>query len=75
MSLIGWLANILIVIGLWQIGNRKRTAFLFTITGELIWTIKAFVFEQYDLAFICAIFCILAVRNWIKWKSEKEQKS
>lgn len=65
-----WIANLLIVIGLWQAGNKKTSAFGFTIVGELIWTAVAFGNEQWDLASICAIFTILAAVNLWKWNHE-----
>lgn len=65
-----WIANILIIIGLFLVGEKSKYAFLFTIIGESIWTIVAFTLEQYDLAFICVVFTLLAIRNWWKWNNE-----
>ena len=62
-----WIANLLIVIGLWQIGNKRRAAFLFTFAGEAIWTIAALIGGMVDLAAICAVFTVMAARNWWKW--------
>lgn len=67
MSYLGWFANILIVIGIWKIGDKWRHAFLFSIAGETLWTIKAGWQGQYDLAVICFVFCVLAFRNWLAW--------
>lgn len=66
----GWIANALIVIGLWKIGDRWRHAFLFSIAGEILWSVKSLLSGQYDLAFICIVFCALAFRNWIRWGRE-----
>lgn len=65
---LGWIGNVLIVIGLWKVGDKWRHAFLFSIAGEVLWTIKATMTGQYDLAIICAVFCVLASRNWWKWR-------
>jgi hypothetical protein len=67
MNLLGWIGNVLIVIGLWKIGDKWRHAFLFSIVGEIIWIIKSLYFKQYDLAFICVIFAALSARSWYKW--------
>lgn len=63
----GWLGNIFIVIGLWFVGDRKRSAFIFTIIGELIWAGYAMHLGMWDLAIICLVFALLALRNWFKW--------
>jgi len=63
----GWVGNIFIVIGLWLVGNKNRTAFIFTVIGESIWVAYAFTKGLYDLAFICIVFAVLAARNWYKW--------
>jgi len=65
----GWFANIFIVFGLWFIGNKKRFAFVFTFIGETIWTIYSFSIGMYDLAAVCALFAMLAARNWLKWRA------
>jgi hypothetical protein len=64
-----WFANFLIVIGLWQVGGRRRSAFMFTFAGEAIWTVVSLYGGMYDLAAICALFSVLAARNWCKWGS------
>ena len=64
----GWVGNVFIVIGLYFIGEKKRWAFLFSVVGELIWCLFSLYKQQYDLAFICAVFCALALRSWIKWR-------
>ena len=65
--MIGWFANVFIVIGLWRIGYKDRSAFLWTIVGEVIWTGYAAYIGMHSLSFICAVFAALAVRNYRKW--------
>jgi hypothetical protein len=62
-----WIANILICIGLWTIGYKWRPAFLFSIAGEVLYTVMAYQKEQWELCFICVVFCALAARNWFLW--------
>lgn len=67
MSYLGWLGNIFIVVGIWRVGNRQRNAFFFSIVGEIAWIIKSLYLGQYDLAVICGVFALLAVRSYVKW--------
>lgn len=67
MSYWGWGASIVLFAGLWFVGNRARWAFLFTIVGEVAWVVIALNREQYDLAAICAVFGLLALRSLILW--------
>lgn len=66
-----WLGNALICVGLWFIGNKKRWVFLFSVAGESAWIVYAMQEKLYSLAFICAVFAGLALRNYIKWGDER----
>jgi hypothetical protein len=65
--MLAWVGNFFIVLGLWQIGNKKRYAFILSLLGESAWVGYAMVIRMYSLAFICLIFAVLALRNYIKW--------
>lgn len=67
----GWIANILIVIGLWQVGSKVRNAFLWTGVGEALWFTHAVHRGLYDLAALCLVFAGLAIRNWWKWGQDE----
>lgn len=62
-----WIANLLIIVGLWSIGYKWRHSFLFSIAGEALYTYVALSTKQWELGFICIVFCLLAFRNWCKW--------
>lgn len=64
----GWVGNAFIVSGSWCLGNKWRHAFLLSIVGECFWIVQALKQGQTDLAFICVVFCVLALRNWLKWQ-------
>ena len=66
-QLMGWIGNVILVLGLWLVGNKKRSCFLYTVVGETIWSAYAVHNQQWDLATICALFAMLALRNFIKW--------
>ena len=67
-TVIGWLGNILIVIGLYKLGHKWRHAFLFSIAGELCWMTKSYG-HDWALCFICGVFCVMALRNWFLWRT------
>jgi len=65
--MIAWLGNILIVIGLWKVGDKWRHAFLFSIAGEICYIVRSILAADWALASICIVFCLMAFINWIKW--------
>ncbi len=69
----GWIGNIFIVIGLWKMGSKDIHAFVWSIIGELIWVGYAISIGMYDLAAVCAVFALLAGRNWYLWNKETKQ--
>jgi len=62
-----WAGNIFICLGIWYIGEKRRFAFLFSIVGEAFWLVYSLQHQLYSLAFIVAVFGVLAFRNWILW--------
>lgn len=62
-----WIANAIIIAGLFAIGRKQRIAFLLSFAGEAMWTGLSLMRCHYSLAAICAVFCVLAVRNWFLW--------
>lgn len=67
VSAVNWLGNILIILGLWRIGSKDRRAFLFSIAGETCWIVSSVATGNWALAFICTVFNVMAIRNFIKW--------
>jgi hypothetical protein len=65
-----WVANALVLVGLYLAGNKARSAFAFTAVGETIWAASAAAERRWDLASICAVFAVLAVVNYRKWGRE-----
>jgi hypothetical protein len=69
--MIGWIGNVFLLLGLYLIGFKFRPAFLLSAVGEVIWTVLALQRHQYDLAFMCVFFCVMALRNFVKWGQDK----
>lgn len=67
----GWFGNILIVIGVVKIANKKRSGFIFNGLGELVWIGHAASQGLWDLVAICGVFCLLAVWSYRKWGAEQ----
>jgi hypothetical protein len=65
-----WAGNALICLGLWYMGARKWWAFAFSLVGESVWVLYSFQHRLWSLAFICAVFAVLALRNLVKWRKE-----
>lgn len=67
MSPVTFGANLLIVAGLWFAGSRKRWAFLLTAAGEAAWTAYSAYGGMWDLTWICAVFTVIGVVNFVRW--------
>lgn len=70
ISALGWVGNVFLCWGIWEIGNKRRYAHLLTVVGELAWIVKSLMVREYDLAVICGVFTFLATRCWVKWGTE-----
>lgn len=64
----GWIANILVLVGTFLVGEKKRTAFLWIAAGELLWVLVGVSRQELDITVICIIFTIMALWNYIKWR-------
>jgi len=65
--MLGWIGNIFILIGMWQVGNRWRHAFFFSIVGESFYVARSYYAQDWALFWICNIFLLMALRAWVKW--------
>jgi len=74
VSEIGWLASLMLVAGLWLMGDRKWWGFAFTVAGELIWVAVAISRGMYDLAAVCFVFAAVAGRNLLAWRAQDERR-
>lgn len=62
-----WIGCLTIFVGLWLIGKKIRTAFIFTFVGEVLVFIWAFHQRAWPICFVGVTFGFMAVRNWFKW--------
>lgn len=68
--MLGWVGNLFIVVGLWGVGNRSRTAFVVSALGEACWVSNAVARKDWALASICVVFLLMAVRSYVLWGRE-----
>lgn len=64
----GWIGNALIISGAWQIGHKRRWAFLLTMAGGCCWIAEGVRIGKPDLVFIEVVMWFIALRNFLKWR-------
>lgn len=68
--MLDWIGNIFLVVGSFLLGYRLRRAFLLIAFGEFVWLFRSYQLGSWDMLFICALFLILAIKNYIDWGRE-----
>ncbi len=68
--MLGWAASILLLFGLIEIGNHRRSGFILSAIGAVLWALQALIMEfpSSSLFFINIFFTIVHLNNWKKWK-------
>lgn len=69
--MLSWVADVLIVVGLWKIGSKDASSFLWSIAGESLWVISAVNRSDWALASICCVFNVMALRNYFLWRKDE----
>jgi len=64
---VGWIANIIVLIGTFLVGEKRRSAFLWLAAGEALWAAVGLARKETDIAFVCIIFTVMALVNYYKW--------
>ena len=64
----GWLGNVLCLLGVWQIGRKKRVGFLLSLASCFAWTVEAYRLGMFNLIFLEVALGILLLNNWRLWK-------
>jgi len=68
--MIGWIANILIVVAIMFIGRKQRIGWIFSIIGNLLWCIYAVQLNLWSALFIDGLTMIIGIYSWRKWKND-----
>lgn len=64
---LGWIANVFILISMWELGRKKRSAFIWAIVGDSLWVAAGLMRGSWDVASICIVFTLMAGFNWWRW--------
>jgi len=67
---LGWIGNALIIFGAWQIGYKRRWAFLVTLVGGFFWVAEGIRLVKPDLIFIEVVMGFVAIRNFLRWRNK-----
>lgn len=63
-----WIGNVALLLDMYLVGRKSRLAWIFCIIGEALWIVMAIHTHLWALAFICAAFLFLGVKNWFLWR-------
>jgi hypothetical protein len=64
---LGWAGNLALIISLYAMHPRRRWPFVMSVVGEALWLVVSVDRRSADMIFLCVVFCVLAVRNFVKW--------
>ena len=67
--MIGWMAWVLVFLGMYLIGNKNIWGFAVCLVGGVLVGIDAWVYEHWSLFVSNLAFMGLHVRNILKWRS------
>jgi len=71
--MIGWIANVFILLGIGMIAYKKRSGFIMGTIGNTLWCVKGFQTGQVDLITIEMIIVVLQLFSYINWKRQDER--
>jgi len=71
----GWVGNVFLILGHFQIGWRQRIAFVTIGVGEACWVIRSLEIGIWDGVFLGIVFLGIQVINWRKWSNEDSKEA
>ncbi len=63
----GWLAALLMIVGMVLLGYRWRSAFLLSVVGNSIYARESFNLGRWDMVLLSVVFAVLSAVNWYRW--------
>ena len=72
MNIMGWIGNFFIIVGLYKVGDKVRSAFIWTMIGEACFAVHTGMNRDWPIFVAVLIFFSLAVLNWWKWGKQDE---
>jgi broad specificity phosphatase PhoE len=65
--MLGWIGWVLAFYCTWQVGNRRRWAWLANIGAEVLLVAHGLVIQDYSLVAAATLWAVLCIRNWRRW--------
>ena len=65
------IASILAIVSVYKYGNKCTTAPCFGMLAQIYWTYFCYILGMYGLLILCVVMFAIHVRNYFKWKREK----
>lgn len=63
----GWVGSLLLVLGMYFVGEKAAYGFVISGIGEFLWVAKSYRDKQWDLFAICVVFVGVYAYNFWKW--------
>lgn len=70
LTILDWLGAVLVLCGIWKLGDKDRDAFIWLICGCILHTIVAFEYGLYGWMCLDIAIIVLDLRNYYRWKDE-----
>jgi hypothetical protein len=67
---LGWLGNVLIIIAMVMIGQKRKIGWLLSIAGNVCWCAYAISLGMWDVLFIDGTALVLAGYYYRQWRRE-----
>ena len=65
------IASILAIVSVYLYGNKSMKAPVFGMLAQIYWTYFCYTLGMYGLLILCVVMFVIHVRNYFKWKREK----
>ena len=66
------IASILAIISVYLYGTKSMKAPVFGMFAQIYWVYFCYILKLYGLLILCGVMLCIHVRNYIKWKREKD---
>lgn len=67
MTIIGWVANIFLIIGYYMIAKQNHHGFALSAVGDVLWAYEGVIANRLDLFVVCVLFTVIAIMGWWQW--------
>ena len=70
--MLGWLANILFIYGVYALGKKNIIGFYANTLGNILYFIQAIILNNTPLWWLCTILALLNIQAIIKWRKNEK---